>query len=106
MAEQRNDHGHGQWWQPPRLIFADDEEERRVSWLELFYDLVFVVVISQLSHYLAEHVSLAGALSFGLLFVPVWWVWIGGTIYNARFETPDISYRVATLAQMLPVAAM
>jgi low temperature requirement protein LtrA len=95
-----------QWWQPPQLILADEHEERRVTWLELFYDLVFVVVISQLTHYLAEHVSRAGALSFVLLFVPIWWVWIGGTFYNARFETQDISYRIATLLQMLPIATM
>ncbi len=37
--------------QPPRLRVGEDtEEERRATWLELFYDLVFVVAISQLAH--------------------------------------------------------
>jgi low temperature requirement protein LtrA len=98
---------HGEWWQTPQLLLAqDDHEERRVSWLELFYDLMFVVVIAELSHYLAEHPTMEGVLSYILLFVPVWWVWIGGTFYNARFETQDVSFRLTTFLQMLPVGLM
>lgn len=37
-------------------------EERHAMWLELFYDLVFVVSISQLSHYLLHDVSLSNFL--------------------------------------------
>lgn len=96
-----------EWWQRPQLRLDEGEPgERRVSWLELFYDLVFVVVVAELAHYLAEHVSPSGILAYVLLFVPVWWVWIGGSFYNARFETEDLSYRLLTFAQMLPVAAM
>lgn len=36
-----------------------NEEERHATWLELFYDLVFVVTVSQLSHYLLHDVSLS-----------------------------------------------
>ncbi len=94
-------------WARPRLRTDEAEHrERRVSWLELFYDLVFVVVISELTHYLASHPTLAGALGYALLFVPVCWVWIGGTFYNDRFETDDLSYRLIVFLQMLPVAAM
>jgi low temperature requirement protein LtrA len=96
-----------EWWAKPKLRTDEEEErERRVSWLELFYDLVFVVVISELSHQLAEHISAEGVVSFILLFIPVWWVWIGGTFYNERFETQDISNRVFVFLQMLPVAAL
>ena len=39
------------WLQPPQLrIGEDSEEHRHATWLELFYDLVFVVAISQLAH--------------------------------------------------------
>jgi low temperature requirement protein LtrA len=51
-----------------------------------------VVVIAEL----AGHVSVAGVLGFIILFLPVWWVWIGGTFYTERFETGDLSYRVFT----------
>jgi len=95
------------WWQPPQLR-TDEEEgrERRVTWLELFYDLAFAVVIAELAHYLAAHVSSEGAFGYVLLFIPAWWLWVGGTIYNDRFESEDISHRFATFAQMIPVAAL
>ncbi len=95
------------WWQVPRLR-TDDESlhERRTSWQELFFDLVFVVIVSELAHYLAGHMTLAGIGSYVVLFVPVWWVWIGGTFYNDRFETYDLSSRFFVFLQMIPVAAM
>lgn len=48
------------WLQPPRLrIGEDSEEHRHATWLELFYDLVFVVAVSQVAHYLSNDVSLS-----------------------------------------------
>ena len=96
-----------QWWEKPRLRTDEEEEhERRVTWLELFFDLVFVVVVAELSHSLAEHISVEGIIGFILLFIPVWWNWIGGTFYNERFETNDVSNRIFVFLQMLPVAAL
>ena len=95
------------WWQTPQLHTEGARgEERKVSWLELFYDLSFVVVVSELSHSLATHVGWDGLGSFILLFLPVWWVWISGTIYNDRFETQDLSYRLFVFVQIVIVAAM
>jgi low temperature requirement protein LtrA len=96
-----------QLWRRPQLRTDEEEDrERRVSWLELFYDLVFVVVIAEVAHYLSSHISPAGVVGYVLLFLPVWWVWIGGTFYTERFETEDLSYRLFTFFQMIPVAAM
>lgn len=93
------------YWQAPR-IHTNDEQERRVSWLELFHDLIYVVVIAEVTHYLAAHLTFEGLLGYVLLFLALWWAWIGGTFYNERFETNDISYRLFTYFQMIPVAAM
>lgn len=72
-----------QWWQRPKLRTDEEEDvERKATWLELFYDLVFVVVIAELAHTLFEHISLAGIGSFIFLFIPVWWTWIGVTFYS------------------------
>jgi low temperature requirement protein LtrA len=39
---------HGQWWQRPQLIVeSEGGGERKVSWLELFFDLIFVIVITE-----------------------------------------------------------
>ena len=91
-------------WQPPSLHQGD--EERSVGWLELFFDLFFVVVIAEIAHGLVEHPDARGVLSFLVLFVPVWWVWIGDTIYAERFETEGVESRLYAYALMLPVIGM
>ncbi|WP_293341686.1 low temperature requirement protein A [Microcoleus sp. CAWBG58] len=95
------------WWQKPQ-IRTDEEQHlhRKVSWLELFFDLVFVVVIAELSHNLAIDVSWAGAGKYTLLFLPAWWVWIGATYYNERFETEGIENRLFTFLLILSVAGL
>ena len=51
-------------------------EHSRVTYVELFFDLVFVFAITQLSHTLLEHLDAGGLLQTALLFLAVWWVWI------------------------------
>ncbi|QMS87580.1 low temperature requirement protein A [Nostoc edaphicum CCNP1411] len=93
--------------QPPRLRIGEDtEEERRATWLELFYDLVFVVAVSQLAHNLNEDISLSGWFGFIVLFIPVWWSWIGTTFYANRFDSDDVGHRLLIGIQMLTAAAM
>jgi low temperature requirement protein LtrA len=94
-------------WQRPQLRTDEMEnKERKATWLELFFDLVFVAVVAQLSHSLAGDVSWNGVIKYVLLFVPVWWAWIGSTFYNDRFETDDIGHRLWTFLQMIAVASL
>lgn len=80
--------------------------DRRVTFLELFFDLVFVVLISQLAHRLAEHPTWSGVGWFVFFFYAVGASWINGTFYYDLHGTNDISVRVFTFAQMLTVAVM
>lgn len=48
----------------------------RVGMIELFFDLVFVFAVTQLSHALLRDLSLSGLGHVALLFAAVWWVWI------------------------------
>jgi low temperature requirement protein LtrA len=50
--------------------------DHRVTFVELFFDLVFVFAITQLSHGLLKHLTPLGAVQTGLLLLAVWWVWI------------------------------
>lgn len=93
------------WWQPPRNI-SDRSAERSVTFLELFYDLVYVILIAELAHSLSEHVDLAGILGFAFLFVIVWVAWLNGTMYHELHGNNDIRTRVFTFLQMFTVAAM
>lgn len=96
------------WLQPPRLRVGErnETEHRHATWLELFYDLVFVVAVSQLAHNLSKDISWMGFLSFAALFVPVWWAWIGATFYANRFDTDNVIRRLLMGLQMLAVASM
>lgn len=85
---------------------SEEEQERRATWTELFYDLVFVVAISQLAHNLKGDISWSGIVKFVFLFIPVWWSWIGTTMYANRFDNDDIGRRLLVGLQMLTAAAL
>jgi low temperature requirement protein LtrA len=93
------------WWQAPRRP-ADPHVGRSVSFLELFYDLVYVVLISELSHTFSAHPTPGGALGFAFLFVTVWWAWFNGSTYHDLHGNNDLRTRVFTFLQMFTVAAM
>ncbi|MBN8231519.1 low temperature requirement protein A [Corallococcus macrosporus] len=80
--------------------------ERRATWTELFFDVVYVVAIARLAHELKEDPTLPGAAAFAGLFVPVWWSWIGVTVYADRFDADDAADRLLLALQMLGVAAL
>ena len=62
--------GHG------LLRARGDRDEARVEFAELFFDLVFVFAITQLSHRLIEHPSAEGFAKTLVLFLAIWWAWI------------------------------
>jgi low temperature requirement protein LtrA len=92
--------------EPPRLWPAETGSSRRVTWLELFFDLIFVAAVAQVDAPLGVNYSLAGAFRFLAFFVLIWWAWVGHTLYSTRFDTDDLVQRLLTLFQMFAVAAM
>ncbi|MDQ3285253.1 MAG: low temperature requirement protein A, partial [Actinomycetota bacterium] len=69
-----------QAWSAPRLRVVR-VGERRATWLELFFDLVFVVAIAALAVFLHYHLTLDVFLGFALLLVPVGWAWMSFAYY-------------------------
>jgi low temperature requirement protein LtrA len=99
--------GNRSWWQRAALRTDEDSElDRRVSWLELFFDLVFVVVIARLSHDLAQHVDRRGVIEFCLQFMAVFWAWNAFTYYTERFESDGLETRLFTFLAMATVAGL
>ncbi|XVH33330.1 low temperature requirement protein A (plasmid) [Haloferacaceae archaeon DSL9] len=92
-------------FEPPRLR-TNDDRGRHATWLELFFDLVFVVSIARLAYQLGDDISVAGVLTFAALFVPVWWAWVGSTFYANRFDTDDFEYRLLTTLEMIAVIGL
>jgi len=91
---------------PPRLRTLEDGDGRHASYLELFFDLVFVVAIAQLAHELEVDHSLRGFAIFGALYLPVFLAWQGFSFYADRFDTDDVVFRVVILTAMLAIAAL
>jgi low temperature requirement protein LtrA len=75
-------------------------KDRTVSNLELFYDLVYVAVIAQASHRLAEHVSLAGFAEFAVIFGMIWFAWFNGSLYIELHGREDGRTRLSVFLQM------
>lgn len=99
--------GREHLWQKPTL--RQDEEEnkhRAVTWLELFFDLVFVVVFEKLAHDLATHFNMEGLGFFVLLFFAVFWVWNASVYYVERFESEGIEIRFFTFFTMVAVTGL
>ncbi len=91
----------------PHLRSADGlEAGRRVTWLELFFDLVFVAAVAQVGTHLRDDYTLIGVLRFCLLFVLIWWAWLGHTTYSTRFDTDDVVQRGLTALQMFLAIVM
>ena len=77
-----------------------------MTWLELFFDLVFVAAVAQVGTHLRDDYSLSGLCRFAFLFILIWWAWLGHTTFSTRFDTDDLVQRVLTWLQMFLVAVM
>ncbi len=71
-----------------RLIAPN--QHSRVSYAELFFDLVFVFAVTQLSHTLLNHFTPLGAVHVTLLFLAVWWVWVY-TTWITNWLNPEMT---------------
>jgi low temperature requirement protein LtrA len=76
------------------------DADTRVGFAELFFDLVFVFAITQVSHLLLHHYSLAGAFETALIFLAIWWVWIYTTWVLNRLDPERIEVRGLLFALM------
>lgn len=80
------------------------DPHRHATWLELFFDLIFVVALRDAGEILSEthegRIAPQQFLHFVLVFLPLWWIWAGHTIYANRFDTDSRLHRLSTLLIM------
>ena len=74
--------------------------DRRVSFLELFYDLVYVAVIGQAAHRLAEDISVRSVVEFAVIFGLIWIAWVNGSLYVELHGGEDGRTRNIVFVQM------
>jgi len=76
-------------------------QRSRVTYAELFFDLVFVFAVTQISHTLLGQFTPLGALQTTLLFLGVWWVWVY-TSWVTNWLNPELTpVRVLLFLMML-----
>src|SRR5262245_64343917 len=93
------------FWQPPRP-HGDVIVDRTVTFLELLYDLVYVVVIGRASFALARHVTWRGVGEFVVVFTMIWIAWFNGTVYKGLQDRDDGRSRSFVFVQMLILALL
>jgi len=83
-------------------IPAMNEPGKRVSWVELYLDLVFVLAVGQLAHLLVAHPDMRHVwIVLGLFFV-LWWTWVGFAVLSNRHGADDPAPRLLFLAGSVP----
>ena len=82
----RERHGHG---------------HHRVTFVELFFDLVFVFAVTQLSHGLLAHLTPLGVVQTTVLMLGVWWIWMDTTWCTNWLDPEKAPVRLMLFALML-----
>lgn len=81
-------------------IHTVPKEEEGSSWLQLFFDLVYVAILVELGAQLSHNLSLAGVVIFTIIFIPIWWSWMEFVDYGRRYPVDDIGQRLLTVLYM------
>jgi len=80
---------------------SEAEQERRTSYLELFFDLVFVFAITQVTFFIIEHPTAGGFARAALLLWLVWWAWGGYAWMTNAVSIESRGVRIAFLGVTL-----
>jgi len=78
------------------------EQAKRVSWVELYLDLVFVLAVGQLAHVIVEHPEMHSVWVALGLFVVLWWTWVGFAVLYNRYGDDAPAQRLLILAGSVP----
>ena len=76
-------------------------QHSRVTYAELFFDLVFVFAVTQISHTLLARFTPIGVLQTTVLFLAVWWVWVYTSWITNWLNPERTPVRVLLFALML-----
>ena len=78
------------------------EAGKRVSWVELYLDLVFVLAVAQIAHLIVAEPEMHSVWIALGLFVTLWWTWVGFAVLYNRYGADQRRQRVLFLAASIP----
>lgn len=96
---------HPMWRLPQHHLDSDDTHDH-VHWVELFYDLIHVVIIFLLGNYLSENISISGFITFAGVFIAVWFAWADSSMFNSLYVSTDIKHRLIMSSQIVTAMIM
>lgn len=79
----------------------EPHQHHRVTFVELFFDLVFVFAITQVSHTLLGHFTALGVLQVTILMLAVWWVWVFMSWVTNWLDPERTPVRIMLFAMMI-----
>jgi low temperature requirement protein LtrA len=91
---------------PRRGLLRDRSGDQRVTNIELFFDLVYVFAVTQLSHYLLGRTTIAGAGQTAILLAMVWLAWMYTTWVTNWLDPERMAVRLLLVLLMLVSLAM
>jgi low temperature requirement protein LtrA len=81
-------------------------EDRKISWLELFYDLVYVIAVSKITHNLSLQVNTSGFLDYFYMLGLVYWGWLNGSAHHDLLGANDLRTIFLTIWQIVILSAL
>src|SRR5512133_2568027 len=81
-------------------------ESESDEWFDLFFDLVFAAAVALWAERLSDHPTLGSYASGIAELLPIWQVWLGQTIFAARFPVNGAMHRLLALAAVVAVGIM
>src|SRR5919197_5590355 len=84
----------------PHRISAVLRQEERVTPLELFFDLVFVLALTQCTALMAADPTWAGIARGLLVLAVLWWSWVGYAWLTSVVDPEEGAVRLAIFAAM------
>ncbi len=88
------------WFRRPPRLHGENNPDRTVSFLELLYDLVFVVLIGQAAYPLAHEPSWRHLADFAVVFSLIWLAWLNGSLFHEGHGREDGRGRNNIFGQM------
>jgi low temperature requirement protein LtrA len=86
---------------PTRHLRPRDGSEQAITSVELFFDLVYVFAVTQLSHLILDDLSAGGLARAAFLLLVVWWAWIYTTWMVNWFDPASAAVRIVLVGVML-----
>jgi low temperature requirement protein LtrA len=87
-------------------LASETLQPEQQEWFEIFFDLVFAVAVSFWAERVAKEPTFSTYfVSLGYL-LPVWWIWLGQTVFAMRFGESALRYQALALAQVMAVGVM